>query len=147
MVDIFAYMFECFLPIADQLHVPVIGTISTRSWRYTEWIMGNPYNPAVIPFELSYNPVKMTFFQRMNNLWDCFVDHLYVNYVIYPKVEEFYRQWFPETPVSGRKKPSLLFVNGQTVLNSRPLLPTVINVGGIHVKQEKPLPKVRHNSV
>lgn len=134
------YSYECFLPVADILNIPVIGTIPMRSWRNIEWIVGNPYNPAVTPHDISYQSHKMTYIQRMKNSWDCVVDIWFYNNVITPKVNKFYGNYFPT--VTSRKKLSLLFVNGHSALNPRPLIPTVINIGGIHVSLEKPLPEV-----
>lgn len=142
IVDLVLYTFECFLPIAEKLNIPVIGTVCTKSWRNTESIMGNPYNPAVVPFDLSYYSNKMTFVQRLRNTIDYLLDVAFHKYVIYPKLEMLYQKYFPNTTVAGRKKPSLLFLNSNPVLTPRPLVPNVINVGGIHMQPVKPLPDV-----
>lgn len=143
IVDLVPYTYECFLPIAEELDIPVIGTIATRSWRNTESILGNPYNPAVIPFDLSNYSYKMAFLQRLRNAVDYLLDVIHHNYLIYPQIENVYQKYFPSTTVASRKKPSLLFLNSNPVLTPRPLVPNIINVGGIHVQPVKPLPNVK----
>lgn len=44
---------ECFLPIAEKFDIPVIGTVTPRSWVKAEWNIANPFNPSVVPSETS----------------------------------------------------------------------------------------------
>lgn len=113
-----------------------------RSWRNTEWVIGNPYNPAVIPFDCSYQSYKMTFMQRLKNIWDWAFDIWYYYHVISPKIDKLSEKYFPT--ITSRTKLSLMFVNSHSALNPRPLLPKVISIGGIHMPFAKPLPKVKN---
>lgn len=138
-------MFECFLPIAEILQIPFIGTVGARSWRNNEQIMGNPYNPAIVPMEMSSMPPKMNFIQRSKNAWICIFDILLHSLFVYPKVEAFYEKHFPDLSFRRRIKPALLLVNDHPVFVPRPVAPNVVYIGGIHLTPAKPLPKVDFN--
>lgn len=141
-VDLVPFMYECFLPIASALDIPIIGTIAARSWRNLEWIMGNPYNPAVVPFELSHFSANMNFIERLMNTWHCISEHLFRYFYIQPRLMKFYERHFAKLTPSQHRQPSLVFVNGHNALMPRPLAPNIVNVGGIHVPPVKPLPNV-----
>lgn len=135
------FMFPCFLPLAEKLNIPVIGTVTLRSWKFVDAVMGNPNNPAVVPGELSSFSDKMTFLERLEN----FVKALYLdfihNYAIPKKLNEIYNQFY--TPdLLNKKQISLVFTNNHFTLLPRPMAPNIIDVGGIHVKPAKPLPEV-----
>lgn len=141
-VDLVPFMYECFLPIANVLNIPVIGTIATRSWRNIEWIMGNPYNPAVVPFELSHFSTHMNFIERLMNTWQCISDYFLRYFYIQPRLRKLYDRYFANLTLTENKQPALVFVNGHSALMPRPLAPNIVNVGGLHVPSVEPLPNV-----
>ncbi len=133
-VDAATIMYECYLPLAEKLNIPVIGTISTRSWKHAEWTLGNPYPPSTVPYEMGlYRSDHMTFLQRLSNTYDSVFDYFYYHIQISDRLKKHQRRYFPNSPSRPRKRPSLLFVNGHNVLLPRPLLPNIIHVGGIHL--------------
>lgn len=137
---------QCFLPIAEKFDIPVIGAITPRSWLLTEWILGNPYNPAVYPSEIATYSYPMTYLQRLDNLKKLLLDLAFNNYYILPEVEKFYQKFFPNFNFADRRKMSLAFLNNHPVLTPRPMVPTIISVGGLQIQPAKPLPKVSHPS-
>lgn len=135
-------LYECFIPIAEIMQIPVIGTVGTRSWRKNDWKMGNPYNPATVPMELTSTPRNMNFIHRMQNMCYCIVDSLFYSFYVYPREEVIIKKHFPNLSSASRIKPSLLFVNDHPIFVPRPLMPNVIHIGGISLPSTKPLPKV-----
>ncbi len=135
-------MYECFLPLAQKLNIPVIGTVAVRSWQYADAAIGNSYNPAVVPIEVGSYTDHMTFFQRLVNLWEylLFEYHYYINLKKALKKinEEFY-----SADLVNKKKVSLLFINNHHSIMTRSLVPNAIEIAGIHLQPVNPLPEVR----
>jgi len=132
---------ECFLPIAGKLGIPVIGTITQRSWKLADRGLIN--NPAVIPLEIGkFRETKMNFVERVQNLWyHLILDHSFQNTVTY-SVEKFHREHFTEDLLRKRLAISMIFINNHASLLFRSIPPNVIEIGGIHVKPAKPLSEV-----
>lgn len=88
----------------------------------------------------------MTFSERFLNFgMNVLFDGLYSFYYL-PVMEELYREKVgSETPGSGEilGKASMILSNGHFALaRPKPNLPDVVDVGGIHSRKAKPLPKV-----
>lgn len=132
---------SCFIPLAEKLEVPVIGTVATRTLKTVDAYIGMPSNPATIPSELINIPLLMTFTDRIWNTWA----HFNVDYFSYTysnkMLLKFYRRHFPNY-VHGRKKISLVFFNNHHTYLSRPSVHNAIDIAGIHVKTVQPLPQV-----
>lgn len=135
---------QCFLPIADKFDIPVIGAITPRTWLVPEWNMGNPSNPAVYPSEIALYSYPMTFLQKLDNLKKLLLDLAFNRYYMLPELEKLYQIFFPHLDFADRRKMSLVFLNDQPVLTPRPMVPNIINVGGLHIQPLKLLPKVSH---
>lgn len=134
-------MYECYLNIAEELNIPVIGTVNYRSWM-SERAIGNPFNPAVVPLVWSSHGRSMTFQQRLINTWNIFMNDFLYTFVVSPKLDRFNRQHFPNSSAVKAKPPALMFINSHLTLQSRPMVPNAIEIGGIHIEPEKSLPKV-----
>ncbi len=135
-------MYECYMPLAERLNIPVIGTVSIRYWLHTDWDLGIPYNPAVVPHEFSYYANTRVFLNRLRNLWYYVVTQAFNYFVVRGRLQKFYDQHYPNSSL-GKKKPSLLFQNTHPSFQSRSLPPYAIEIAGIHIKPIQPLPQVR----
>ncbi|XKL68154.1 hypothetical protein PGB90_003645 [Kerria lacca] len=133
-------MFECFLPLAEKLDIPVIGTVTLRSWIEADRLIGNPHNPAIIPFELTTSMNALTFYERLMNMWDYLLVDWYRYFIIQPKLNTIYEQYYPPH-LLHKKKISLIFNNNHPSLLPRPMVPNAIDIGGIHLKSPDPLPQ------
>lgn len=137
---LFAY--DCFLPIAQKLGIPVIGTITLRSYKFAESSVGLPNNPAVIPLEISpYAKIEMSFVERMENLWNHLVIDHYYKVKVDTEVRKFCRDHYAKD-LLNKKDISMVFTNNHPSFLSRPLPPNVIDVGGVSVGKARPLPEV-----
>lgn len=132
--------YECFLPLAEKLGVPIIATFSMRPWINIDTVVGNPH-PLVIPNFLSPFPQKMVFAERLINAWLDIYFTILVTHLWNPLIVEYYQQYFPNYNLK-RNRLSLLFTNNHASIFSMPKAPNVIEIPGIHLKPVQPLPQV-----
>lgn len=133
--------YECYLPIAQQLNIPVIGTVTLHSWKLADKILGIPNNPAIIPLELAGSKPEMNFFERIGNLWNYLIVDYYYYTKIRPMIDEFYEKYFTDDQLY-KKDISLIFFNNHQSFLSRSTTSNAIEIGGIHIKPASPLPEV-----
>ncbi|XP_049309941.1 UDP-glucosyltransferase 2-like [Bactrocera dorsalis] len=134
---------DCMTAVAHQLKAPFIGLSSCAMtpWHYER--VGMPMIPSVMPAVFMGQSEDMTFGARLAN-W--FTDHtmrfLYDNFNT-PAIDAMVREKFGQnTPSVAElaKKTSMLFVNQHFSLSGvKPLPPSVIDLGGIHIQKAKPL--------
>lgn len=135
--------------------VPLIGApsilVTTFAAPTTQSVdFGNRLPPSFVVdifLDLSH---RMSFLQRMKNVVAGSLTTLLAETLFLKKGERTYQDNLP----NGKELPgvheiqansSMLFMNSHFTLNyPRPLLPDVIEVGGMHCGPPKPLPKVFH---
>lgn len=141
-------MYQCFLPLARKLEIPVIGVVAQRSWLYADIAVNNPNNPSFIPSTMRTYWKNNAFIERVvNTLFYAMKIFLRVNN-FEPTLSKFYEDhehYFGRLSASDLPGPTLIFSNGNPVILPRPLNPNFIEIGGIHIPEEKPLPIVRLN--
>ncbi len=135
-------MYECYLPIAQKFEIPVIGTVSLRPWPRVDTELGNSH-PFHYPFLLSHRPIRMSFYERLQNV----LDHIGMEYRIYhqivgPKLQKFYKSHFPFHRSNGNTEISFLFANWHSSIFPRIRVPAMAEIGGIHIQPAKSLPSV-----
>ena len=140
---------ECFLGF-----VPIFGNppvIAITAYVSPPWFSVFVGNPQLLSFTNSYIlPLTdcMTFFQRMANF-------MFHNYVLYyrkfhhlPIMDNIAQSYFGKStplPSEIEKNFSLVMVNTHYSLDyTRPLVPAMITVGGMHITPGKELPNVRN---
>lgn len=137
---------NCFLGFAHKFGAPVVTLSSSTLMPWNNEPFGNPDNPSYIPENLLYFSDKMSFFQRVENTIVGSL-HRWMYYLLMDRPgNQFAKQYF------GRKLPdlrdmafntSLMLVNTHFSLNlPRPLVPSVVEVGGIHIGKINTLPRV-----
>lgn len=138
-----AFSTDCFAVLAHVFDAPLV---SVRTCDYSPQLNGrvaNPQNPAYLVYHLfTYVGHKMTFVQRLINALA--VHFGAVGYHMFsdgPSTELARRHFGPETPPVPdivRRRTALVFVNGHhSLTQSRPLVPNVIEVGGLHIVDQK----------
>lgn len=136
-------MYKCFLPLAEKLNIPVIGTASQRSWLIADQSIANPNNPAFIPSEFGSSWQPNRFYERLLNMWKTCILYFAQFYTIPLKLEKYFRKYSEELSFYEEKvTPSLIFYNTHFSFFPRPMNPNAIEIGGIHIEKENPLPKV-----
>lgn len=127
---------ECFIPLAKEMGIPVIGTLSTRSYINLHLAVGHIRNPSVQPTENFYVNVKMSFYERLINL---------INEMTLIRIGRFFEErklsklcddLFPGKYTQNLGI-DLAFVNNHASLQITASAPNVVNIGGINVKSAK----------
>lgn len=148
IIEIF-FMYECYLPLAEKLRIPIIGTTSLASFGISDSAIGNPRSIAVHPFETALIGRQMTFYERLKNVFYYTFD-LYVDkFILEPKIKDIYTKYYGKMDIN-RKKISLIFANSHSSIFPRAVVPSNVNIGGIHlemsVTQKLPNVSISHVS-
>lgn len=144
---IIAEMFnsDCYLTLVDKFEAPVVGLSSTTLMQWHTDRLGQPNNPSYIKNNHVWSEAKMNFFNRVENL----IGNLWYDLVHWYQVQ--YYQYLAEK-YFGRKmnsfyklmmNTSLILVNSHFSLHSSvPLVPGIVEIGGVHISTPKRLPAV-----
>lgn len=139
---------DCLLGYVYRQNTPFIALSSSIMMPWAHARFGNPDNPSYMGNHFLYHSDEMTFTERVINVlyqeglkW---VYHFIFDKPAYELAKKHFGQSLP--PLSEiAKNTSLLLVNSHFSLNQpRPLLPNIVEVGGIHLQPPtNKLPKVR----
>lgn len=129
---------DCFLGFVHRFKAPFISFSSHQLMPWANKRFSNDDNPSYTPsIFLSFSP-SMTFFERSINAVTSPLIKLFYDYAFNPSMQIIARSVFgPDIPSLSEipKNTSLLFVNTHFSLHgSKPNLPNVIEVGGIHIQ-------------
>ncbi|XP_050344523.1 UDP-glycosyltransferase UGT5-like [Nymphalis io] len=134
---------DCGLGLAHKLSAPVVGLSSHQlmPWYYNRF--GVPYNPSFVPFLLLEGGTKPTLYQRVERiLFDAYFNTAYKFFG--QRVDQnTLAQYFDDIPPLeelGRNMKFLLIYTNSLLTGSKLLPSNVIEVGGFHVAEPKPLP-------
>ena len=140
------FFYKCFLHIAEKMNVPVIGTVTLRTWNLADLAIQNPNHPAYIPYELITPKWRLDhIIGRLMNVWNNIVMVWYKNFVAAKFLKTFHENNIDQLNSLGKylnMEPDIVFYNNHASLLPRPMNPNAIEIGGIHMKVAKPLPEV-----
>lgn len=127
---------ECVTRVASALNVPMIYAVASTMLTYMERkALGDLSNPAVTSHVMARHAVPATFARRFGNAALTLYTTLLANYL---------DSTHPEVPLV---QPSGVFLNTHySVEPARSFPPNVFQVGGIHLKPAKKIPKVRYRN-
>lgn len=126
---------------------PFIGVISLDAFYTTHDLLGNPSHPVLYPYyDLGFGEAT-TFAQRMKSTIFGFVFRYYLSPNIFEMANSKIRKHFLLESFDVNRaleNIKLLFINVSPVfLNTRPVVPATVNLGGmIHMDEPKVLPQV-----
>ncbi|XP_049811956.1 UDP-glycosyltransferase UGT5-like [Schistocerca nitens] len=140
-----AFNTDCMLPFVYKFQAPHIALCSHIPMPWLGDRFGNPDNPSYIPNHFLPHSDQMDLPERFKN-------------TVYSELQKWYYYRYMEQPTHAiatkyfgeslpplheiAKNTSLLIINTSPVLNlPRPQVPAVIEVGGIHIRPAKKLPK------
>lgn len=143
---------ECVYQLAKQFGCPIIGVHSTVVMSWTANRFALSVNPSYIPSCYMPAATRMSFWSRLENTLIIFLHDLYYKLVMLPTdkeiVKKYYGGYEAEELPSIVYNTSLFLVNTHYSVNPpRPLVPNVIEIGGIHLEPQKSLPQVSELSV
>lgn len=136
---------ETPLVFASKLNIPFILMSSCNLLPWTQQVMAQPYALNIIPSPLTSLPMKMNFVERIINYISTGIQLLGYEYLVRKRDEEFIRNTLNVNVSLSQLvlNASLILTNTHfTMFGSRPFVPAVVEVGGIHVRPIEPLPGV-----
>ncbi|XP_065159498.1 UDP-glucosyltransferase 2-like isoform X6 [Atheta coriaria] len=140
-----AFHTDCFAPFAHHFNVPLVLVTASAPIAWYRPKIGQPTNPSYIPTIMSGFPPKMNFWERMQNAIIDSVHIFYFDYIQEPENFKLAQKFFGEDiPSFGDiiSNVSVLLTNSHfSYVGARPNVPGVIEVGGIHLGEPKPVPK------
>ncbi|EDV93630.1 UDP-glycosyltransferase UGT5 [Drosophila grimshawi] len=138
---------EALFGLAQHFRALTMGISSYGTDRHIDDLMGNISPLSYNPMLLSSRTDHMSYEQRLWNLWDACLSWLHKHWVHLPSQEKLYEQYFPQASKTLEQvlDSFSLMLLGQhfTLSYPRPYLPSMIEVGGLHLQQERdpqPLP-------
>ncbi|XP_063367359.1 UDP-glucosyltransferase 2-like [Cydia amplana] len=142
IVEIFGS--ECFLPFGRKFQAPVVGFLSSVPLPWVNDQLGNPE-------ATSYIPAYMMGYGQHMTLWERFMNTLSVYWA---KILYKYQSQIPSQVIADRlfgpgpklevlaQNYSLVLSNSHFSINEvRPLVPGLVEVGGLHLDDTQQLPK------
>jgi glucuronosyltransferase len=143
-----AFANDCFLGFAHKFKAPVVQlvTFGGTSWM-GDWV-GNPTPYSYVPDPFQNFSDRMDFWERIVNTLGITFQKLTRIFYYLPKqqalLEKYFSDYAPLPSISELdSSTSLLLLNHHfSISYPRPLVPNMVEVGGMHVKPAKKLPAV-----
>ncbi|XP_065219041.1 UDP-glycosyltransferase UGT5-like isoform X42 [Planococcus citri] len=140
-----AFITDVFYLFGEKLDIPTIAFHTNVPMPWHSGPMGLSHNPAYLPTQFSGYIRGMSFFQRMHNfLMHCYGIVVY-KYESQAKYDEIAPKIFGSSVSRmediARKVDIMLLYVHFSYNWPRPLVPNVIEVGGLNIKDKKPLPE------
>lgn len=136
---------ELFLGFVLKFNIPFILLSSCNLLPWNQQAIGQPYSLANIPTTLTSLSAKMNFNSRVINIISHAVQLFGFNLLCRTRDEAVIKRNI-DFEISVNQlilNASLIMVNTHfTMFESRPLVPAVVEIGGIHIMPTKPLPIV-----
>jgi glucuronosyltransferase len=140
------FVTDCFLPFVHKFKAPHVAMSSCVMFPWSNDRMGNPDNPSYIPTHGTWFSDEMNFSERFFNV----IANIGMKFIFHAAegivTRSYVRKHFgDDVPLLSdiAKNTNLLLVNSHFSLNRpRPLVPGIVEVGGLHIKPPKKLPKV-----
>nr|QPA18386.1 UDP-gluconosyltransferase [Trialeurodes vaporariorum] len=136
---------DVLLGFVNKFQVPFIFLSASTMLAWTSSLVANPLNPAFVPNQFLLFSPQMTFAERLENTLATLTHLAAWHWVFVPENQRLLEKYFgiDVPPVLDiAKNVSLVMVNTHSsCMGSQPFNPNVIEVGGIHIKPVKQLPK------
>ncbi|XP_045480633.1 UDP-glycosyltransferase UGT5-like [Harmonia axyridis] len=139
------YLYPSMYALKDVYNCPMIGITSLGITPFGNEIIGNPKNPAIEPDITMEVSVSKTFKERFLSTVLDLTGRVLSRYVLMNKLDKHVAQYIDEDIRPMREIVqdfSLVIVNSNLAIrNSKPVVPNLIDIAGIHIQKPKPLPK------
>ena len=133
------------IPLIDKLGAPFIIHSASTGYPWSWNSIGASQEYASIPGRMSRYHNEMVFKERLVNTLITAGLMMFRQYYILPPIDEHVREYFPNArPIAEiEKEASLLFLCSKIETTwPRPLPPTAVPLGALHVRPAQPLPQV-----
>ncbi|KAF7264748.1 hypothetical protein GWI33_022483 [Rhynchophorus ferrugineus] len=143
--DVILYEFfntNCYFGLTNKYKAPFIGlsTCGMMPW-HANWF-GSPQNPSVHQVLFTGFSQPMTFLDRVENTIEQIVSTFWYKYEMETSGRKYSKKYIGEEAANPQDASLFLVNTHHTLHGARPLTPSIIEVGGIHVhnKEVKKLP-------
>jgi len=141
------FLNECAGGLLHKLNTTVILVSPFATPAELVRLLGGPAPPSFIPNMFSSFDNNMNFYERIQNFLLEVVIGIMQKWYFIPNMESLYREALNDSTIPSLdeilKNSSLTLSNSHISLaGARPYLPDIVEVGGMHMRQAKPLPKV-----
>lgn len=137
---------DLFLGFAHRFSAPVVAMSSCGVYPWHNDRFGNPDSAAYIPSNFLAHVAPLDFLTRLYNAYQLVVSKTVYDAFLNPLSETIAKRHFgdslPALEDLARNASVFLVNTHHTLHGSRPSSPQIIEIGGIHVSDPKPLPKV-----
>ncbi|KAL1453033.1 hypothetical protein WDU94_007209 [Cyamophila willieti] len=145
LVIVETFQTDVFLGLIHRMNVPFISVTTCNLFPWSSERIGQPQNPSYVPTNIDIFNSKMTLIERIKNTMSLLFTQFAYHYIFVPKDQKIANDNFGPglPPLSAiAKNTSLILANIHFSLNlPRPVVPQLIEVGGLHIQPAKPLPK------
>ncbi|XP_067012645.2 UDP-glycosyltransferase UGT5 [Anabrus simplex] len=136
---------DCFLGFVHKFQAPHVALSSCVLMPWSNHRFANPDNPSYIPVVFHHFSDKMSFTERLMNAFYYIMQHVLYDVLYDNPSQKIARKYFGESlpPLQEiARNTSMLLVNSHFSLNRpRPLVPAIVEVGGIHIPPLQRLPQ------
>lgn len=135
-----------FAPIATVVDAPIIGFCPMILFPWTHELMGMEMTTSYIPMFLGNSTDHMSFVQRFSNfLYSTTFMHIF-KWMYTPEIQGINQRHYgiqTGSLIESMANISMIFTNNHhSMFMALPNVPGIVNVGGIHVVDKKPLSQV-----
>ncbi|XP_066998491.2 UDP-glycosyltransferase UGT5 [Anabrus simplex] len=143
ITEIFAV--DCAMAFGHKFKAPIVNVMTAVPYPWANERVANPDNPSYIPCYFGDYSAPMSFFERVYNT--LLVETLKVGSYIFSdlRTDRLVSQYFGDDVPSVtqlQKNVSLVLFNGHfSITETRPLVPAMVEVAGLHINLGKKLPQ------
>lgn len=135
---------EALKYIAHRFNAPLIIYSAMDANYWTNPYQGNPEPPSYIPNVFLPYTCSMNFFQRLKNSIIYTYNEILRQILVHPQQNQLLHKYYPEAPSleSMIYNVSLVLLNSDlSIYEPMPKVPSMVNIGGFHIKPAKALPQ------
>jgi len=142
-----------FAPIATVVDAPIVGFCPMITFPWINEVMGMETTMSYMPSLLSNSADRMSFFQRIGNAVKWLIIEIMFNWMNTPIVRQINKNHYgiqTESVIKTMANLSMIMTNNyHSMFLPFPKLPGIVEVGGIHVVDQKPVPQVitKHSKI
>ncbi|XP_022163790.1 UDP-glucuronosyltransferase 2B4-like [Myzus persicae] len=134
-----------FAPIATVVDAPIVGFCPMITFPWINDVMGMDTTMSYMPNILSDSSDRMSFFQRISNIVKTAIIYIAFNWIYTPIIRQINNHHYgiqTESAIKSMANLSMIMTNNyHSMFLPFPQLPGIVEVGGIHVVDEKPIPQ------
>ncbi|CAO1437944.1 unnamed protein product [Diamesa hyperborea] len=135
---------DAIFGLAQHFDCPLIGVTTFGANKWANEMTGNQSPYSYVPHPLLSFTDKMSFKERMINTLMSVIENIAFELIYIPGQTKIYNNFFPKATKSFKevlRNPAMVLLNNHvSSSSSRPYLPNMIEIGGIHVDAIKDLP-------